>query len=113
MNRDDFFIDNDNAWESFAPGVYRKITGFNDNLMMVKVKFEKGATVPAHRHPHVQCSLIESGRFEVISGGKSRILKKGDGFFVPSDVEHKVTAVEQGIIIDTFHPAREDFIQKK
>ena len=49
-----FFTDKENEWEVFAPGVLRKITGYDENLMMVKVKFEKGTKVPPHHHPHVQ-----------------------------------------------------------
>jgi hypothetical protein len=44
-------------------------------------------------------------------GNSAMILGKGDGFFVPSEVEHKVNCLLEGVIIDTFNPAREDFIQ--
>ncbi len=30
-------------WESAGEGIVRQIMGYNDNLMMVKVKFETGA----------------------------------------------------------------------
>ncbi len=108
-----FYIDKDKEWEFFAKGVLRKIMGYDNSLMMVKVKFEKGAEVPLHHHPHVQCSLVESGKFEVLLGEKTLVLVKGDGFFVPPDIGHKVKAFEEGIIIDTFHPAREDFLKEK
>jgi len=112
MNDNMFFIDKKNEWEFFAVGVLRKIMGYNNNLMMVKVKFEQDTKVPAHQHPHVQCSLIESGKFEVTIGNSSMLLEKGDGFFVPSNVQHHVKAIEAGIIIDSFNPAREDFIKE-
>ncbi len=108
-----FYIDQAREWEFMFQGVRRKIMGYDDNLMMVKVKFEKGAEVPSHHHPHVQSSLVESGKFEVDLGGGKQILGKGDGFFVPPDIEHKVKAIEEGIIVDTFHPAREDFLKRK
>ena len=83
---------------------------YDDKLMMVRVKFEKGASVPSHSHPHLQCSMIESGKFELTIGNEEKILQAGDGFFVPSGIEHKAVALEDGIVIDTFHPCREDFI---
>ncbi|HLF35686.1 MAG TPA: cupin domain-containing protein [Cyclobacteriaceae bacterium] len=103
-------IDKDNEWEPFGEGIKRKILCYDEKLMMVRVKFEKGAGVPSHHHPHLQCSMIESGIFELIIGKERKILRAGDGFFIPSGVEHKATAMEEGIIVDTFHPAREDFI---
>lgn len=106
------FIDSQKDWEFFSEGVKRKIIGYNKNLMMVRIKFDKGARVPAHHHPHVQCSIVESGKFTVIIGETEHVLGKGDGFFIPSEVIHEVHAREEGIIIDTFHPYREDFIKK-
>ena len=106
-----FFIDKNNNWENLAEGVRRKIVGYDQNLMLIRVKFSTASTVPFHQHPHVQCSVIESGKFEVIIGNAAMILGKGDGFFVPSGIEHKVNCLLEGIIIDSFNPAREDFIK--
>ena len=39
-------------WESAGEGIVRQIMGYNDNLMMVKVKFETGAIGTPHTHPH-------------------------------------------------------------
>ena len=41
-------------WESAGEGIVRQIMGYNDNLMMVKVKFETGAIGTPHTHPHTQ-----------------------------------------------------------
>ena len=113
MQRNDnlFFIDKENEWEKFGQGVRRKIIGYDENIMMVRVKFDKDASVPFHSHPHVQCSMIESGKFELHIGDTTSILEKGDGFFVPSNIVHKARAIAEGIIIDTFHPSRQDFIK--
>ena len=105
-----FFIDGDNDWELFGKGITRKVMCYDDKLMMVRVKFEKGTGVPSHSHPHLQCSMIESGKFELTIGDEKKILLAGDGFFVASGVAHMAVALEKGIIIDTFHPCREDFV---
>jgi quercetin dioxygenase-like cupin family protein len=55
-------------------------------------------------------TYVEAGRFEVEIGGARRTLEAGDGFFVPPEVEHGVTALERGSLIDVFAPAREDFL---
>nr|MDA3854533.1 cupin domain-containing protein [Bacteroidales bacterium] len=43
-----FFDSNSYTWEDVAPGVSRQITGYNDEIMMVLVKFEDGAVGAKH-----------------------------------------------------------------
>ncbi len=105
-----FILADDLAWETTDPGVKRKILGYDDHLMLVSVQFEKGAIGPLHHHPHRQVSYVESGTFEVNIGGEKRKLKKGDSFFVASDIEHGVTALEAGCLLDVFTPYRADFL---
>jgi quercetin dioxygenase-like cupin family protein len=52
-----------------------------------------------------------SGVFELTLGNETRILKSGDGFFAPPDVEHGVICIEEGILMDAFSPVREDFFK--
>lgn len=105
-----FIYSSDIDWESADEGVSRKILGYDDHLMMVCVRFEKGAVGTLHHHIHRQVSYIESGRFEVTIDGDKKILKTGDSFFVSPDLVHGVVALEQGTMIDIFTPARKDFL---
>lgn len=98
------------AWEIVGEGVQRKILGYDDEIMMVVVQFEKGAIGSLHHHVHRQVSYVESGKFEVTIDGSKRILQKGDCFFVAPDMVHGVVALEEGSLIDIFTPARQDFI---
>lgn len=97
--------------ESTGKGVSRQIFGYNKDIMLVKVSFEKGSIGDAHSHPHVQTSYIEEGKFEVTIDGKKQTLAKGDGFFVPENLSHGVVCIEAGVILDCFSPAREDFLK--
>ena len=106
-----FFTDPGSDWEEVWPGITRKIIGYDDRLMLVKVLFVKGAEAPAHDHPHSQSSYIESGIFEVSVDGETKTLGPGDGFNIPSGITHAVTAREEGVIIDAFSPHREDFLK--
>ena len=47
-----FQFEKEIAWETPDKGVKRQIMAYNDNIMMVKVKFEKGAAGSVHSHPH-------------------------------------------------------------
>jgi len=105
------FINSANTeWETVDNGVERKILGYDEKLMMVCVRFEKGAVGTLHHHIHRQISYVESGRFDVTIDGKKSILEKGDCFFVAPDLVHGVVALEKGILVDVFTPARMDFL---
>ncbi|MFN4810385.1 MAG: cupin domain-containing protein [Bacteroidota bacterium] len=98
------------GWDEIDANVKRTIIAFCDNLMVVKVVFEKGGIGSLHKHYHSQITYIESGVFEVEVDGKKEILHAGDSFFATSNVMHGVVCLEKGVLIDSFSPAREDFL---
>lgn len=97
-------------WENVGPGIQRKITGYNDDIMMVLVKFEEGGIGEAHSHVHSQSTYIESGAFEVTIAGKTELLQEGDCFLVPPNAVHGVVCTLSGVLVDVFSPIREDFM---
>jgi quercetin dioxygenase-like cupin family protein len=106
------FIENEAIpWEEAGKGVRRKILSYDEKLMLVKVQFEKGGIGALHQHPHIQISYVESGSFEVEINGIKKILRQGDGYYIPSNVVHGCVCLEAGVLIDTFSPMREDFIR--
>ena len=106
------FTENDIVkWTNVAPGVQRAILAHDASVMLVKVKFEKGAIGALHQHPHVQITYVASGQFEVEVGGVKKVLHQGGTFFVPSNVWHGVICLEEGVLMDTFSPMRKDFIE--
>lgn len=113
FNLDDkaLISDNDLTWEDLGAGVKRKIMAYNDALMLVKVAFEKDAIGTLHYHPHLQMSYIAEGSFEVTINHRKKTLNKGDVFFVSEpNIWHGVVCLEEGLLIDIFNPAREDFL---
>ena len=106
------FINSENIeWETVDKGVERKILGHDDQVMMVLVRFEKGAVGTLHHHIHRQISYVDSGSFEVTIDDKKAMLKKGDCFFVAPDLVHGVVALEKGTLVDVFTPTRMDFLK--
>ena len=105
-----FVISGEIAWQSVDNGVERKVLGHDDQLMMVCVRFEKGAVGTLHHHVHRQISYVESGLFEVTINGNKKTLEQGDCFFVAPDLVHGVVALEKGVLVDIFTPARKDFL---
>ncbi|RYG16767.1 MAG: cupin domain-containing protein [Chitinophagaceae bacterium] len=103
--------DSDLSWEDLGDGIKRKIMAHNNQLMLVKVAFQTGAIGTLHHHPHLQLSYVAEGTFEVTVDNRKKILHVGDVFFVASpDIWHGVVCLEEGLLIDIFNPAREDFL---
>ncbi len=107
----DFFLCKDEIpWSPAGIGVRRQILGFDNQIMLVKVEFEKGAVGFAHSHDHSQSTYVASGVFEFIVDGIIKKVKEGDGIYIPPNVVHSTKCIESGILIDGFSPMREDFI---
>ena len=98
-------------WEPAGEGVKRQIMGYDGQLMIVKVHFEKGAVGNLHEHFHSQATYVVSGKFELTIGRKKKVLVGGDGYYVAPDLPHGCICLEAGILIDTFSPIREDFLK--
>ena len=105
-----FKQEQDGSWLEVAPGVDRMMMGYNERLMIVKVRFRKDAVGELHSHPHIQSTYIARGSFEVTIDGETRLLHEGDTFFVESDLVHGVVCITDGLLIDNFSPYREDFL---
>lgn len=110
MQSELFQIAAETNWEDLGNGIKRQIYGYNDAVMMVKVKFEEGAIGTLHEHHHAQVTYVESGIFETTIDNKTKILVKGDGFFAPPHKTHGVVCKGAGVLIDVFTPHREDFL---
>jgi len=106
-----FFESDQNPWEKVGEGLSRQITGYDVNIMMVKVKFEKGAIGYQHQHYHAQTSYVVEGVFDVTIDGKTQRLKAGDAFYVEPNLLHGAVCLEEGVLIDVFSPLREDFLK--
>lgn len=105
-----FVADGAVEWQEVSGSVKRKVMVYDEKVMLVKVAFQQGGIGEVHAHPHVQMTYIESGLFEVEIDTIKQVLKTGDSFYVPSNSLHGVTCLEEGMLIDIFHPSREDFL---
>jgi len=91
-----------------------KLRPFTGNeLMAVRVEAPKGATAPAHSHPHEQMTLVISGRVRFRVGDEWRELGPMEIVHIPGGVEHEAVMGEDSIFFDLFHPVRADFIQRQ
>jgi quercetin dioxygenase-like cupin family protein len=113
MNSESFLLNDETEWQQVGKGVERQIMGYDDQVMLVKVKFEEGAVGDEHSHYHSQTTYVASGQFEFTVDGITKNVKSGDGLYIAPHVLHSTRCIEPGILIDCFSPMREDFITKK
>lgn len=106
-----FYLGEEMQWEDLGTGLKRQIMGYDGKIMLVKVQFEDGAEGEPHSHHHSQSTYVESGEFEMTIDNEVKLLKAGDGFFIPSNVVHGCKCLKAGVLIDSFSPVREDFLQ--
>jgi quercetin dioxygenase-like cupin family protein len=110
MHSKEFHFEQEAPWEDLGNGVLRQICGYDDVLMLVKAKFIAGAVGAVHQHPHSQVTYVDSGVFEMTIGEEKKIIRKGDGYYVPPGVLHGCICLEAGLLVDAFSPYREDFL---
>ena len=106
-----FIFEAETAWHDAGGGAERQILGYNDNIMMVKVKFKKGQVGAMHSHPHSQVTYVASGAFEFTVGDVTKIVRAGDALYKQPNIEHGCVCLEDGILIDCFNPMRDTFLK--
>ncbi len=91
------------------PGVKIQ-TSWLERVMTSIVTFEPGAIVENHSHPHEQMGIIIAGNVVFTVGGQTATLGPGDLYRIPSNVVHRVVALEHpATAFDVFAPVREDY----
>jgi quercetin dioxygenase-like cupin family protein len=105
-----FQIEDETPWQDLGNGVQRQMYGYDEKIMLVKAKFDAGAVGQLHEHHHSQVTYVDSGVFEMTIGDQIKIIKKGDGYYVPPHEIHGCVCLEPGMLIDIFSPHREDFL---
>jgi len=108
--RQKYFTSKEMKWEDLGGGVQRQFLGYDNQIMMVKVKFDKGAEGAPHEHFHTQSTFCASGKFEFTIDGEKKIVEAGDGVYISPNLLHSAICLEEGILIDVFSPVREDFL---
>jgi quercetin dioxygenase-like cupin family protein len=105
-----FQFENDTPWQDMGNGIQRQMYGYDDMIMLVKAKFDAGAVGQLHEHHHSQVTYVDSGVFEMTIGELKKVIRKGDGYYVPPHEIHGCVCLEPGMLIDVFSPHREDFL---
>ena len=88
----------------------RTVLAHGPDLMVVRFAFAAGDRGALHSHPHVQSTYVLSGRYRFTIDGQPSEVGPGDAFIIPSGAEHGCLCLEEGVLIDSFTPRRDDFL---
>jgi len=110
MQSASFQFDKELPWEDLKNGLQRQLFGYDEKVMMLKIKFDKGAVGALHQHPHSQVTYIESGVFDMTIDNVTKRIGTGDGYYVPPHAIHGIVCIEAGMLVDVFSPHRGDFL---
>jgi len=92
----------------------RLFTG--ERMMLGQIYLDKGAIVPWHSHENEQLTWVLEGALHFWLGKegspdlKEMVIRAGEVLFIPSNVPHKVVALEDTLDVDVFSPPRQDWL---
>jgi quercetin dioxygenase-like cupin family protein len=86
---------------------------FGEGTMLNLIRFEPGATVPLHSHPHEQLGIVLEGMQALVVDGVAHELHPFDAYVLPGGVEHSAYCGSEGsLVLDVFTPVREDYLER-
>lgn len=93
-----------------APGIFRETVAIGEKMLQMKAYLVKGAKLPTHTHFHEQTSFILQGKISFSSLEGEKVFNQGQAINFPGDLEHGAVVLENTIILDTFVPVREEYL---
>ncbi len=90
-------------------GVVRRTLALTERLMLCEFTLQAGSEVPIHTHPHDQVGYIVSGEVVMIINGQETRCGPGDAYAIPGGVPHGARAISDSVLVDVFHPPREEY----
>ena len=101
-------LDAERAFELAAGVVGQPL--FGEGAMLNLIRFEPGATVPLHSHPHEQLGIVLEGMQALVVEGVAHELGPLEAYVLPGGVEHSAYCGPDGaLVLDVFTPVREDY----
>jgi quercetin dioxygenase-like cupin family protein len=91
-----------------APGFLGRYV-HSDQITQGRVDITRGAVIPDHSHLHEQWTLLLSGSFELTVSGVTQVLKPGQMLYIAPHERHSARALTACVVLDVFHPPRDDY----
>lgn len=82
-----------------------------DRLTISRLELKKGAVVPDHHHENEQITILMAGKLQFVSADEDITIEAGEVLQIPSNVVHRVIALEDSWVFDLFAPVRADWLR--
>ena len=85
----------------------KDITGTSSQLTIVRLTPDIKTN---HNHPQEQIGFILSGEIRITIGQQQEIISKGDGYYIPSNLQHgfEVVSNDPAVFIEVFSPPKQE-----
>ena len=80
-----------------------------ETVTVAYARLAAGALLPNHSHHNEQVVNVVEGELELVVDGETHSLVPGKVMILPPNVEHSGRAVKDTLVIDVFHPVRQDW----
>lgn len=91
-------------------GVDFEVLAIGQDSMVTKMLYKTTDHVPFHKHPNEQSGYVISGEYRLQFEKDEHLLKAGDSYSIPANVEHTLEIIVAGEVVDVFTPVREDYL---
>lgn len=98
--------------QKVAEGIMMQHLGPGKTMNTLHWNLDDKSEIPMHSHPQEQFGYVIRGGFKFFIGDETHILKAGDSYYVPPNVEHGFITQGDTEAIDVFHPIKEEIPQK-
>ena len=90
-----------------------KILSNSESLTVAEIAFPAGVAAAVHQHPHEEVNYVARGTFDFMCDGKVSTLTVGESIRIPPGLSHNITCHdEDGIVLSSWTPSRQDLIAK-
>ncbi len=90
-------LDKEYATPKYSTAYGELVAG--DKVELGRLSFEAGEGAVEHAHPQEQIMYVISGRLKVEFPDETQEIGSGSAFLAPSNVKHRVTALEDTVVI--------------
>ena len=91
-------------------GVALKTLVYGEKTLLTEFRLQAGNTLPRHAHEHEQTGYLVSGAIQLSIGDETFKVAPGDGWCIPSNVEHAAKIISDSVAIEVFSPVRKDYL---
>ncbi len=97
------------AWVDVIHG-YRAKFIHTETATLSLWQITAGTALPPHAHLHEQITQLIEGAFDLTVDGHEYVMKPGDVVFIPPHAAHSAMPQTDCLVLDIFHPRREDYV---